>query len=291
MRIMLLHSRPPYNFCGIDGLGLDESRVVVLPVPYDSTTSYRAGAREGPHAIISASRNMELFDLELGCDISRAGIHTLDELEPSMDSPAKTVSRVEEAVGAIVEAGKFPVMLGGEHSLTAGAVRALAKKHPKMSVLQLDAHADLRDEYEDTKHNHACTMRRVREICTSTVQAGIRSMCDEELAYVKKEKPRIFYGRSFDAREILRGLADEVYVTIDLDVLDPSIMPSVGTPEPGGLMWEELMPLLREVCKRKKVVGFDVMELAPLPGNIAPDFLAAKLTYKMIGYALGLENK
>ncbi|MDO8340286.1 MAG: agmatinase [Candidatus Burarchaeum sp.] len=285
---MLLHSRPPYNFCGMEGMQPEKCGVLVLPVPYDSTTSYRGGARDGPHAIISASRNMELLDLELGCDISKAGICTLDELEPSSDSPAKTISRVEEAVEGIAEAGKFPVMLGGEHSLTLGAVRALAKKHPKMSVLQLDAHADLREEYEDSKYNHACVMRRVREICPSTVQAGIRSMCEEELQHVKKEKSKLVYGRNFDAREILRGLGEEVYVTVDLDVFDPSIMPAVGTPEPGGLLWEEVLPLLREVARKKKVVGFDVMELAPLAGNVAPDFLAAKLTYKMIGYSLRL---
>ena len=288
---MLLHSRPPYTFCGMEGERPEKCGVFVLPVPYDSTTSYRGGARDGPHAIISASRNMELLDLELGCDISKVGINTLDELEPSSNSPAKTVTRVEEAVGEIAAAGKFPVMLGGEHSPTLGAVRALAKNHPKMSVLQLDAHTDLRDEYEDSKHNHACVMRRVREICPSTVQAGIRSMCEEELQYVKKEKPRILYGRNFDAREILRGLGEEVYVTVDLDVFDPGIMPAVGTPEPGGLLWEEVLPLLREVGLKKKIIGFDVMELAPLAGNIAPDFLAAKLTYKMIGYSLRLGGK
>ncbi|VVC02659.1 N(1)-aminopropylagmatine ureohydrolase [Candidatus Burarchaeum australiense] len=287
---MLLHSRPPYNFCGMGDAQPDNCKVFVLPVPYDSTTFYRAGARDGPHAIISASRNMELFDLELGCDISKAGIHTLDELEPSMDSPAKTVARVEDAVGEIVAAGKFPVMLGGEHSVTVGAVRALKKSHPKMNVLQLDAHGDLRDEFEDSKHNHACTMRRVREICPA-VQAGIRSMCEEEVEYVKKEKLRLFYGRSFDAREILRGLGEEVYVTIDLDVFDPGIMPAVGSPEPGGLLWEEVLPLLAEVCAKRRVIGFDVMELAPAPGNVAPDFLAAKLTYKMIGYSLRLRGR
>lgn len=287
--IMLLHSRPPYNFCGSFDMTFEKAKVVVLPVPYDSTTSYRGGARDGPHAIISASRNMELHDLELGCDISGAGIYTLDELEPSMASPEKTIERVENAFGLLLEKNKFPVMFGGEHSLTLGAARALLKKHPKLSVLQIDAHADLRDGYEDSKFNHACVMRRVRELCNA-VSVGVRSISEEEAEFVRKARPRIFYGRSFDAREVLKGLGNEVYITLDLDALDPSIMPSVGTPEPGGLLFEEVAALVREVGERRRVVGFDIMELAPIPGMVAPDFLAAKMAYKMVGYALRLSR-
>ncbi|RLG18604.1 agmatinase [Candidatus Micrarchaeota archaeon] len=287
---MLLHTRPPYNFCGSENLPFEKCEVAVLPVPYDSTTSYKAGTREGPHAIIVASRNMESLDLELKKDISAVGICTLDELEPSTDSPEKTMNRVEEAVGSIIEAGKFPVMLGGEHSLTLGAVRALSKKHKKLSVLQIDAHADLREEYEGSKYNHACVMRRVREICP-TVQVGIRSMCEEELEYVERKGVKGIYGLEYDYEKLLKGLTDEVYITVDLDGLDPSIMPAVGTPEPGGLLWKEVLELLRKVCENKKVVGFDVMELCPLPGNVAPDFIASKLTYKLIGYSLLLKGE
>jgi len=286
---MLLHSRPPYNFCGQPEMSFEKAKVAVLPVPYDSTTSYRGGTREGPHAIISASRNMELYDLECSCDISKVGICTLDELEPSMASPERTIARVEDAVGSIIEKNKFPVMFGGEHSLTLGAVRALLKKYPKLSVLHIDAHADMRDDYEDTKFNHACAMRRVRELCPA-VSVGVRSISEEEIEFVKKAKPRIFYGRSFDAREVLKGLGNEVYVTLDLDAFDPSIMPAVGTPEPDGLLFDEVSTLVREVAAKRQVVGFDVMELAPIPGMVAPDFLAAKIAYRMIGYALRLSK-
>jgi agmatinase len=286
---MLLHSRPPYNFCGQPDMTFDEAKVAVLPVPYDSTTSYRNGTRDGPQAMIAASRNMELYDLECNCDISKVGIFTLDELEPSMASPEKTIARVEEAFGELLEKNKFPVMFGGEHSLTAGAVRALARKYSKLSVLHIDAHADMRDEYEDTKFNHACVMRRVREICPA-VSVGIRSISEEEVEFVKRAKPRMFYGHSFDAREVLKGLGNDVYITLDLDAFDPAIMPAVGTPEPGGLLFEEVAKLVREVSEKRRIVGFDVMELAPIPGMVAPDFLAAKIAYKLIGYALRLRK-
>jgi agmatinase len=285
---MLLHSKPPYNFCGQEEKALEDCKVAVLPVPYDATTSYRAGARDGPQAMISASRNMELYDLELQCDISeKLGIYTLPELEPSTHSPERTVERVEQAFDDIQEKGKFPVMFGGEHSITTGAVRSLFKKHPKMCVLQIDAHGDMRDEYEDSKFNHACVMRRVREICPA-VSVGIRSMCAEEVEHVKKTKPKIFYARSFDVREVLKNLGDEVYITVDLDGFDPSVVPATGTPEPDGLLWEEVAGLVKEVCMRKKVIGFDIVELMPIPGNIVSDFVAAKLAYKMMGYAFRL---
>ena len=173
--------------------------------------------------------------------------------------------------------------------MTTGAVRAMRKKHPKLSVLHIDAHADMRDSYEGTKFNHACVMRRVRELCPA-VSVGVRSMSGEEVEFVKKTKPRMFYGRSFDAREVLKGLGKEVYITLDLDGFDPSIMPAVGTPEPGGLLFDEVAALVREVAARRQVVGLDVMELAPIPGMVAPDFLAAKIAYKMIGYALRMSR-
>ena len=181
----ILHSLPPYNFCGLDKEDADfkKARVVVLPVPYDSTTSYGVGARNGPHAIIHASRNMELYDHETKASPYKIGIHTLDELEPSMAGPKETIARVKEVIDDILDAKKFPLMLGGEHSITTGALQAFAERNKDFSVLQLDAHADLRDEFEGTKFSHACVMRRAREI-TDVVQIGIRSLCEDETEHI-----------------------------------------------------------------------------------------------------------
>ena len=284
----LLHSLPPYNFMGLEPefSNFANARVAILPVPYDSTTSYRSGARDGPRAIIQASRNMELYDDELEYEPSIVGISTLDELEPSMKSPEETISRVEKVFDELIENKKFPVMLGGEHTLSIGAVKAFKKKHSDLSILQLDAHADLRDEYQGTKYNHACTLRRIRELC-NVVPVGIRSMSKEEAAYVKKNKIKMFYAcdaKKWKIDEILSSLKKRVYITVDLDVLDPSEMPAVGTPEPGGLRWYEVLEIMRKVSKEREIVGFDVMELAPIPQDISSDFLAAKLVYKVIGY-------
>ena len=282
----LLHSRPPYNFPGIESelSSFGRARVVVLLVPYDSTTCYKGGSRNGPHAIITASRQMELYDEELGYEPAGIGIHTLDELEPSMNSPEETVERIEDAVSEIIENRKFPLVLGGEHSISLGAVRALAKKYRGMSVLQLDAHSDLRDEFEGTKFGHTSVMRRIGELC-DTVQAGIRSMSREEADYAKKKKLKLFHIKdSLKPKFIVSSLKKDVYVTIDLDVFDPSEVPAVGTPEPGGLHWHEVLSILKEVAASRNVVGFDVVELCPLEGNSSSDFLAARLAYKFLGY-------
>jgi len=269
---------------------LKDAKVVVLPIPYDSTVDWRAGTREGPNAIIDASHFLEQYDHELGCYIQDIGIHTLPELVPSMKGPEETVERVYKATKELLKKDKFVVMLGGEHSLTTGTVRAYKERYKKLSVLQLDAHSDLRDEYEDTKYNHACTMRRVHELCP-IVQVGIRSMGQDDMAYIKKKKMRPFYAKETpltqaDEKAIVSQLTDDVYITIDLDVFDPSIMSAVGTPEPGGMCWYEVLRLLKRVAKEKRIVGFDVMELAPREGPIACTYLAAKLTYKLIGLAL-----
>jgi len=282
----LLHSRPPYNFPGIEPelSSFERAKVVVLPVPYDSTTCYKAGSRDGPRAIIAASRQMELYDEELGYEPARVGIHTLDELEPSMNSPKETVERIEQAVSEIVENRKFPLMLGGEHSISLGAVRALAKKYKNMSVLQLDAHSDLRDEFEGTKFGHTSVMRRISELC-DTVQVGIRSMSKEEAEFAKRKKLKLFHAKdSLKPKFIVSSLKRDVYVTIDLDAFDPSEVPAVGTPEPGGLHWNEVLAILKEVAASRNVVGFDVVELCPIQGNISSDFLAARLAYKFLGY-------
>ncbi len=280
----LLHSLPPFNFCGLEGITFEKAKVVVLPVPYDSTTSYRPGCRDGPHALIQASRNMETYDDEFGCEPASVGIFTLDELEPARGSVEETLGRVEGAVVEILSYGKFPLMIGGEHSITLGAARAFKKllKGRKMSVLHLDAHADMREEYEGSRFGHACVMRRARETC-DVVSVGVRSMSKEEAAHIKKEKLKI-HGTKFDARAILRELDEDVYVSIDLDVFDPGEMSAVGTPEPGGIHWKEATELLRAVAEKKNIIGADVVELCPIPGNAAPDFMAAKIAYKMIGY-------
>ncbi|MEM3555452.1 MAG: agmatinase [Candidatus Micrarchaeia archaeon] len=281
----LLHSLPPYNFAGLEPEHADfnKAKVVVLPVPYDSTVCYTAGTRNGPHAIITASRQMELYDEEMGWEPATIGIHTLDELEPSRNSPQETMNRVERAVQEILENKKFPVVLGGEHSISVGVVKAFSKIHRELTVLQLDAHADLRDEFEGTKFGHTSVMRRISEI-THTVQVGIRSISKGEAEFARRKKLQIFYARDFKQEKIIPQLKKNVYVTIDLDVFDPSEVPAVGTPEPGGLHWYEVLSLLKQVASKRNVVGFDVVELCPIPGETHSDFLAAKLIYKFLSH-------
>ncbi len=283
----LLHSRPPYNFMGVFDQDYAKAKVVVLPVPYDSTASWKGGAREGPHAIISASRQVEFFDKELGCSpAEEIGIYTLNELEPSMASPDKTLERVEKAAAELLADGKFMVILGGAHNIPAGSVRPYAKKFKDLTVLQIDAHADLRDEFEDTRFNHACGMRRCREMAKKVVQCGIRSISQEEMDYVKAEglEKDVFFMPDFDAKKIVSRCTDNVYLSFDLDGMDPASIPATGTPEPGGLNYFQILDLFRELAKKKNVVGADFVELAPIPGFHAPEFTVAKLIYKLIGY-------
>ena len=281
----------PYNFAGLppEFSQFESSRVAVLPVPYDFSTSYQGGTRWGPQAILAASRNMEVWDDELGATY-QAGIHTLPELEPTALGPRDMANRVEQAFDWIYAAGKLPVMLGGEHSITAGAVRSVRKRYPKLSVLQLDAHADMRDRYLDSPDSHACVMRRIRELCPAA-SVGIRSLSEEEAAHLKAYPVPVWNVRAFrdlrgDAKPILDALSDDVFITFDLDALDPAYLPGTGTPEPGGLNWYEANDLIAAVSASKRIVGFDVVELAPLAGNVASDFLAARMTYRMIGHML-----
>jgi agmatinase len=282
----------PHNFGGLEGefAELASAKAAVLPVPYDFSTSYQGGTRWGPQAILNASQNMELWDDELGA-IYRAGIHTLPALEPTALGPEAMCARVEQAVGWILEQRKLPAILGGEHSITAGAVRAAAARFPRLSVLQLDAHADMRDEYLDSPFSHACVMRRIRE-CVPAASVGIRSMSEEEAGHLAEHPVPIWSTRRFRALKgdwgpILDTLTEEVFVTFDLDGLDPGILPATGTPEPGGLDWFEAVDLLKAVSRRSRIVGFDIVELAPIAGQVASDFLAARLTYRLIGLALG----
>lgn len=286
----------PLNFLGLppELANYENSKVVILPVPYDSTTSYRAGTREGPVAIIQASRFLEYFDPELRRDFTTLGIATLPVLSPEMSGPQQMVDRIYQETKRLLRDGKFVVMLGGEHSLSSGSVRAFVEKFPKLGVLQIDAHLDLRDSYDGTPYNHACAMRRIWEMCP-IVQVGMRSVDESEDEFVEAQKLHPYYSWTIRKnknwqREVVEKLPEEVYITVDLDGLDPSIMPAVGTPEPDGLLWHEVMNLFRCLADRHKIVGFDVVELNPIPGLIAPDYLASKLVYRMIGlaeYSLG----
>ncbi len=267
----------------------EKSRVVIVPVPYDKTSSWGKGADKGPTAILEASQIVENYDIESDSEPYKTGIYT-DNPVTEDRTPEKMAQAVEKRITAHLSKGKFPIVLGGEHSVSIGAIQAIAKKHGKVTVLQLDAHGDLRDEYHGSKYSHACIMARAQDIC-KTVQVGIRSMDSSEKARAKKS--HIFFaekiaGKKDWIKKVLSVLKGNVYVTIDLDVFDPSIMPSTGTPEPGGLLWYEVLDLLRAVFKKTNVVGFDVVEMCPNKNDKAPDFLAAKLVYKLISYKFSL---
>lgn len=280
----------PFNYGGTDLQLTDpkNARVTVIQVPYDATTSYIGGTAKGPAAIIDASAHMELYDEELGEETCRIGIHTMMPLPVGDTTPEAMLGMVSDAVAQNLPPDKLPVIVGGEHSISLGAVQALVRQYPRLSVLQLDAHADLRDSYEGIPFSHACVGRRISELCP-LVQAGIRSMSREEADF-KRSSPVVTV---FDHQvkqgdnvleDVIQHLTDDVYLTVDIDVLDPAIMPATGTPEPGGLSWYEIIRLIRTLCRQKRVVAFDVVELCPQPGNVAPDFLAAKLIYRIMGY-------
>ncbi|MDR2413468.1 MAG: agmatinase [Odoribacteraceae bacterium] len=258
--------------------------IVVLPVPYDGTSTWIKGADKGPDAILEASANMELYDIETDSEVYTQGIATLEPVEEN-DSPEALANEVERRVTAILDDGKFPVILGGEHSVSIGAFRAFAARPGPFSILQLDAHSDTREEYEGSRYNHACVMARGRELAT-IVQVGIRSSASEEMEHLDKD--RVFYAHDIHEEqanwmyEVSRRLHDNVYITIDLDVFDPSIMPSTGTPEPDGLFYRQVINLIKLVNERHVIVGLDVVELCPNPSNKAPDFLASKLIYQIL---------
>ncbi|HEX77986.1 MAG TPA: agmatinase [Dehalococcoidia bacterium] len=293
MRDDLFHPRHCFAAIPDAYTDFDTARVAILPVPYDSTTDWRAGSREGPQAIITASEFIELYDPELDKEVYRVGIHTLPSLKLVQSSPEAMAGRVYQACRWLLEQGKMVVMLGGEHSLTAGAVRAYKEKFPELSVLQLDAHADLRDSYEGTKYSHACVMRRVLELCP-IVPVGIRSLSLEESQFIRESGLAPFYASQWRQdptlpERVVAALTPHVYISLDLDVFDPSVMSAVGTPEPGGLLWHEVVPLLRLVARGRRVVGFDIVELCPAEGPAACAYLAATLVYKLIGYATAQE--
>jgi agmatinase len=281
---------PRRNFAWLEDedSNYERARVVVVPVPYDSTASGWVGSREGPWAIIEASGNMELYDIGIDMEPYRLGIHTLPELAVHTGDAAAMIDRIESVVGEQIDAGKFVVTLGGEHTVAVGAARAHARRLPNVSVLAFDANADFREEYLDSPYNHACTLKRISEVAP-VVQVGLRSAEREEAEEIRAQGLPFFSPSEYRAlgpKGIADRLSENVYVTFDLDALDSSVMPAVGTPEPGGLHWDEVSELLATVAETRRIVGFDVTELAPQLGPRAASQLAAKLTYRLIGLAL-----
>jgi agmatinase len=274
------------NFGGEEVIyGYDESRIIIVPVPYDATSTYLKGAENGPAAILEASPALEFYDTETGSEAHKNGIFTLPPLVAGPD-PAELTEAVYRTVSDILTGERFPVVIGGNHTVSIGAFRAAAEAFSGLTILQLDAHSDLRPFYEGSPLNHACAAARAKEYAP-LVQVGIRSMAAEELPFVDPE--RIFYAHELWSdkslyKKALGLLTDNVYITVDLDVFDPSIMPSTGTPEPGGPDYRELMSFLREVISKRNVVGFDVVELCPSAVNKTPDFVAAKIIYQLLSY-------
>ncbi|MEB3195789.1 MAG: agmatinase [Candidatus Sericytochromatia bacterium] len=269
----------------------DHAKVCVVPFPYEATTSYRGGTKDGPAALLMASAQVELYDDELDWSPYEVGIATTATLWPSRENYDAPMRQLEGVVDAALERGMFPIVLGGEHAITVGSVRAALKRWPDLAVLQIDAHADLRQAYEDTPHSHASAMARLVDLGVPLVQVGIRNISAEEMAWWREKQPStIFWARDYcrgrqGPAEVLAALGDRpVFLTIDLDGLDPAVIPGVGTPEPGGLGWWETLDLLRTLFRSKQVVGCDVVELAPIAGENVSEFAAAKLVYKLIGY-------
>lgn len=276
----------PLNFGGNEVVyDYPGSEIIILPVPYDETSTWMKGSDKGPDAILEASVNLEFYDIETASEAHLKGIHTVEPVLEK-ETPESMVKAVYDRTLALLADKKFPVIIGGNHSVPIGAIKAFSEAFDNLSVLQLDAHGDLRQIYEGSEFNHACAMARAREYAP-IVQVGIRSMSVEELPFA--ESDRIFYAHQlyYDKklyRKAIDKLTTNVYITIDLDVFDPSLMPSTGTPEPGGPEYFEIMHFLREVIREKNVVGFDVVELCPLASNKAPDFIAAKIIYQLLSY-------
>jgi agmatinase len=261
------------------------SKVIIVPVPYDETSTWMKGADKGPDAIMEASVNLEFYDIETGSEAHLQGIHTIDPVNEKR-SPEKLVGAVYDKVSQLLDQKKFPVVVGGNHTVSIGSAKAFSKHFRNLSFLQLDAHSDLRLEYESSRYNHACAMARIAEF-GPIVQVGIRSMAVDEVP--QADRKRIFpahelYLDKTKYSQAMGMLTENVYITIDLDVFDPSLMPSTGTPEPGGPEYYEIMNFLKEVIRKKNVVGFDVVELCPSPVNKAPDFVAAKIIYQLLSY-------
>ena len=287
----------PTNFLALppEQSSLESSSVVLIPVPIDNTTSFRTGARHGPAAIISASAALEDYDIELGVDVADFGIHTAPPLEPHVGDPYRMMDRVRAAVShyAAPGSGRLTGVIGGDHSASIGSAFAHLDRYPNLSVLYIDAHADLRNEYQGTGWGHGSGARRIAERCPISL-VGVRTLDFEERQHIDAHRIPVCYWppqNASDLDDIIAGLGADVYISIDLDVLDPAEMPAVGTPEPGGMRWFDLTGILRRVCRDRRVVGFDVCELAPDQGLPAHSYTAAKLVYKLIAYSLALGSR
>jgi len=286
---------PTHSFLGLEGpdAAFETAGAVLLPVPWEATTSYGQGTRRGPAALLDASRYVELYDQELDAEPGlEVGVHTLPALELPRSGAAEAMQALEDHYGAVAEAvgDRFLVMLGGEHAISSPAILAQARRHPGLSVLQMDAHADLRPSYHGTSYSHASAMARVLPEVASVVGVGLRGVSAEEVEVHRAHASSTFVwademqeGDAWMDRA-LDALGDPVYLTFDVDYFDPFLMPSTGTPEPGGGTWYPTLRFLRRVFQERRVVAADVVELAPVPGFHAPDFLAAKLVYKLLGY-------
>ncbi len=278
------------TFAGLPSSATDiaAARFVVLPIPYEATTEWICGTRQAPAEIIECSRLLELYDHELDIDTSRAGIVTVDELPPVLSGPERMVAAVKEHVGHWFDRNKLPILLGGEHTITIGAAAAAAERVRNLSVLQLDAHSDLRDSYLGARWGQATVMRRIYEICPSIAAMGIRSLSFEERDFIHDNRIPVVFWPPEDASwraALVERLKDNVYITIDADVFDPGVLPWVGTPEPGGPGWWDILALLRKVAYKRNVVGFDVVEFSPSgPGAAASAYTLAKLVYRFVGY-------
>lgn len=285
------------RFCDLpdDLADLSSAAAAIVPVPYDRTSTWKKGADKGPQAILEASHHLEWYDLATGVETCRQGIATLPPIECDGE-PERLADLLDAEVGSLIQAGTLPIVLGGDHSVSIGAIRGAARVAPGTSVLQIDAHSDTRDEYAGSRYNHACVMARARQWC-DVVQVGIRAVDIKEMPLL--EPQRVVYAHQVNGAEpeagwverAMAGLSEKVYVTIDLDGFDPAYVPATGTPEPGGLNWYQVTTLLEQVARRRQVIGFDVVELLPTPGQWASEFLAAKLVYRFLSMVLANMNE
>lgn len=281
------------NYAGIpdEFAKLETASVVLIPVPYDGTSTWQKGSDKGPDAFLEASKNMELYDIETNSEVFKKGIYLADAITES-SSPEAMVEAVYETTKKCITKNKFVTLIGGEHSVSIGSIRAFNESFHNLTVVQLDAHADLRKEYEGSTCNHACAMHQASKD-TNLIQVGIRSMDHSELKWMNKEQTYFAHEmqeEEYWADNAVDQMTENVFITIDLDAFDPSILPSTGTPEPGGLFWYETLDFLKRIFKEKNVVGFDIVELCPNENQKASDFLAAKLYYKMLSYKFHIED-
>src|SRR3989338_8598831 len=285
------HASIPDNFLGLEShySTYEKSKVVILPAPFEASTSYQTGTKEGPKAILEASQQVETYDIELTTHFHTVGIHTASSLNFSSKTAEQACQMLYEKTKKVLADQKWPVMLGGEHTISYGFFRALFEKYPTLSLFHIDAHADMREAYEGNPYSHASILYLIRKTCPRTVSIGIRSICEEEALYIKKNNVPVYFDiqtqkTGFDIRKLFSHLTEDVYLTIDVDGFSPSLVPSTGTPEPGGLGWYESLDILKKLFKKKTIVGMDFVELMPIKNVVYGDFSIAKMIYKCIGY-------